>query len=189
MRAAAFIALLAVASCAPPDDLPAQLQDAPDAGAAFPELEPLAPLLARAAEPGRVTARTGADLTAEAEALRTRSQAVPAATRAAPQLAARARDLQSRAAALRQTVVDGSAPDASDPAAGTPVKPGSGAGSDAPTGPATATQSTATPQNGTTSDIVFPADDGPDDGTGADAAPETPSDRRTTASPSTTPRP
>ena len=59
MRAASpacLLALLLATACAPPADLPAQLRAVPTPDAGFPDLEPLAPLLARAQVPGRVTA-------------------------------------------------------------------------------------------------------------------------------------
>ncbi|RYH03586.1 hypothetical protein EU805_07710 [Salipiger sp. IMCC34102] len=104
----AFALVLILAACAPPDDLPPQLREAAQSDAPFPELQPIAPLLDAAAAPGRVTDRTGADLSARASGLRGRAGTGQSPSRAAagPQLSAQAGNLRDRAAALRPPVVD-----------------------------------------------------------------------------------
>ena len=70
------VAGLALAACAPPEDLPPALTAVAASDAPYPALAPLAGLLAQGAAPGRVSAQTEARVTSAAAALRARAAAL-----------------------------------------------------------------------------------------------------------------
>ena len=80
MRARPVLALavagLALAACAPPEDLPPALTAVAASDAPYPALAPLKGLLARGAGPLRVSAQTEAQVASAAAALRARAAAL-----------------------------------------------------------------------------------------------------------------
>ncbi|MBS1303876.1 hypothetical protein [Loktanella sp. SALINAS62] len=75
MRSLMILGVVALVACTQPPQLNDRIT--PSAAAApYPDLQPLAPLLAQAAAPGRVTPRTTATLTGSAADLRARATAL-----------------------------------------------------------------------------------------------------------------
>ncbi|MCB5199772.1 hypothetical protein LGQ03_11030 [Loktanella sp. TSTF-M6] len=75
MRAFLILGLLTLTACTQPPAMVGPIT--PQAAAApFPQLQPLAPLLAQAQAPGRVNAQTAADLGSDADRLRRRAAAL-----------------------------------------------------------------------------------------------------------------